>query len=129
MVVRYQRDRGRGAGLVDPSENAWTKSLFDKNLGVGSTPDEREKVANVLGFNTLFASVTAEGIWEILSDVPIVYAGRWAGRTFGHLVVLVGISETRLAINNPATGIESVDYNYFVGQVLQQTEERPLMYP
>jgi ABC-type bacteriocin/lantibiotic exporter with double-glycine peptidase domain len=129
MVVAYQRGRGQGAGLTDPSENVWTKSLYDANLGVGSTPDERQKVADVLGFQTLYASVTAEGIWEIMRDVPIVYAGRWAGRSFGHWVVMVGISQTSLAINNPATGLETVDYNHFVGQVLQQTAERPLIHP
>jgi hypothetical protein len=129
MVVKYQRDHGRGAGLIDPSENAWTKSIYDANLGIGSTPAERQKVADVLGFRTLFASVSAEGIWEIMTDVPIVYAGRWAGRSFGHWVVMVGISQTTLAINNPASGMETVDYNYFVGQLLQQTEERPLIFP
>ena len=120
---------GRGADLVDPSENTWTKSIYDANQGIGSTPDEREKVARVLGFRTLFASVNADGIWEILRDVPIVYAGRWAGRSFGHWVVMVGISGTTLAINNPAAGMETVDYNYFVGQVLEQTAERPLIFP
>ena len=129
MVVKYQRDQGRGADLVDPSENTWTKSIYDANQGIGSTPDEREKVARVLGFRTLFASVNADGIWEILRDVPIVYAGRWAGRSFGHWVVMVGISGTTLAINNPAAEMETVDYNYFVGQVLEQTAERPLIFP
>ena len=42
---------------------------------------------------------------------------------------MVGLSENDLAINNPATGLETYDYNYFVGQYLQQTDERPVIFP
>ena len=129
MVVTYERRRGRGTGLKDPSEVPWIKAIYDANNGIGATPDEREKVARALGFQVLFASMSADGIWDILRNVPIIYAGRWPGRSFGHFVVLVGISETRLAINNPATGMETCDYNWFAGQMLLQTEERPLIYP
>jgi ABC-type bacteriocin/lantibiotic exporter with double-glycine peptidase domain len=129
MVVTYQRGRGQGGSLVDPSENAWTQSLYDQNVGVGRTPDEREQVANALGFQTLFASVNTDGIWQLLLNAPVIYAGHWPGRTFGHWVVMVGISGKTLAINNPATSMETYDYNDFVGNVLQQSGDRPLIFP
>ena len=66
MVVAYERGRGGDAGLKDPSEVAWIKSIYDGNKGIGSTKDEREKVAKALGFETLFASVSVEGIWDML---------------------------------------------------------------
>jgi len=129
MVVGYQRSRGLGGGLVDPSENAWTQSLYDANQGVGATPTEREQVATILGFQVLYACLNTDGIADILTNAPIIYAGQWPGRSSGHWVVMVGLSENDLAINNPATGLETYDYNYFVGQYLQQTEERPVMFP
>lgn len=129
MVVAYERGRGRALGLKDPSEVAWIKSIYDANQGIGATPNERERVAAALGFQTLFASMSADGIWEILRNVPTVYAGRWPGRSSGHFVVIVGISDNMIAINNPATGMETYDYNWFAGQMLLQTEERPLIYP
>jgi ABC-type bacteriocin/lantibiotic exporter with double-glycine peptidase domain len=129
MVVAYERGRGRGGALKDPSEVGWIKAIYDGNKGIGATSDEREMVAKALGFQVMFASMSADGIWDILQNVPIIYAGRWPGRSFGHFVVLVGISETKIAINNPATAMETYDYNWFAGQMLLQTEERPLIYP
>jgi ABC-type bacteriocin/lantibiotic exporter with double-glycine peptidase domain len=129
MVVAYERGRGGDAGLKDPSEVAWIKSIYDGNKGIGSTKDEREKVAKALGFETLFASVSVEGIWDMLRSVPLIYAGRWPGGSFGHFVVIVGISDTRIVINNPASGMEDYDYNWFASEWLLQTAERPLIYP
>lgn len=129
MVVAYERGRGRGGSLKDPSESPWLQSVYEANQGIGSTPDERQRAAETLGFETLFASMSADGIWSLLRDVPIIYAGRWPGRSFGHWVVIVGISETRVAINNPASGMETYDYNHFVTHVLEQTAERPLIFP
>jgi ABC-type bacteriocin/lantibiotic exporter with double-glycine peptidase domain len=130
MVVQYQRNRGQGGSLVDPSENTWTQSLYDNNLGVGATPDEREKVALTLGFQVLYASVNADGLAGLLTNAPIVYAGHWPGRSFGHWVVIVGLSGSQIAINNPASGaLETYDYNYFMGQYLLQSAERPLIFP
>jgi hypothetical protein len=80
MVVAYERDRGRGAESKDPSEVAWIKSIYDANQGIGATPDERENVARALGFQPLFASLSAEGVWEILLFVPIIYAESWLGK-------------------------------------------------
>ena len=128
MVVAYERGRGNRT-LKDPSEVPWVKAIYDANQGIGSTDDERERVAWALGFEALFASLSAEGVWQIMRNVPIIYAGRWPGKNFGHWVVLVGISETKLAINNPASGMELYDYNWFASEMLQQTAERPLVYP
>ena len=61
MVVSYFRRKGQRSDLIDPSENATTKALFEANNGIGATdPDEREKVATALGFTVYFASVTKE---------------------------------------------------------------------
>jgi ABC-type bacteriocin/lantibiotic exporter with double-glycine peptidase domain len=129
MVVAYQRRRNRGGELKNPSEVKWIKDIYDANHGISATIDEREKVARALGFRVLNASMSAEGIWEILQDVPIIYAGHWPGRSSGHFVVLVGISGKKLAINNPASGMETCDYYRFAGKVLLQSAERPLIYP
>ena len=130
MVVQYQRNRGQGGSLVDPSENTWTQSLYDNNQGVGATPDEREKVALTLGFRVLYESVDADGLADLLTNAPIVYAGHWPGHSFGHWVVIVGLSGSQIVINNPASGaLESYDYNYFMGQYLLQSSERPLIFP
>jgi Papain-like cysteine protease AvrRpt2 len=72
--------------------------------------------------------MTNEGMWKLLNRGPVIYAGKWPGQLSGHWVVIVGISGTTLAINNPASGLQSWDYNYFMGQYLNQTADRPLVY-
>jgi hypothetical protein len=124
MVVRYYRNRGRVAGLKDPSEDHETQQLYLNNTGIS----DRERIVNKLGFATLHMSLTKEGMWEMLNKGPVIYAGHWPGLESGHWVVLVGISENTLAINNPATGFTTWDYNQFMGQYLLQTSDRPLIY-
>jgi ABC-type bacteriocin/lantibiotic exporter with double-glycine peptidase domain len=129
MVVSYYRRRSMRSELKDPSEVASVKAIYDANQGIGSgEADERERVARLLGFNVLYASVMNEGIWEMLHNGPIIYAGAWPGETYGHWVVITGISENTVYINNPSTGAESYSYDYFVSQILLQTAERPLIY-
>ena len=129
MVVQYQRKRGRATGLKDPSEVAWVKAIYDANNGIGATSDEREKVATALGFKTSFSSMSADGIWEILQRAPIIYAGHWPNIASGHFVVITGISENTVSINNPASGRQTYDYNWLAGLLLKQTAERPLIFP
>jgi hypothetical protein len=105
-----------------------TRRIYEQDEGIGRTPDEREQIARRLGFTAGYISLTAEGMWELLHDGPVIYAGRWPRLQSGHWVVIVGISETVLAINNPAVGLQTWDYNYFMGQYLLQTAERPLIY-
>lgn len=124
MVVKYYRDRGMGFGLIDPSEDAETQALYTANTGI----TERERIARKLGFSVLYASLTNEGMWEMLRAGPVIYAGAWPGQLSGHWVVIVGISDDRLAINNPAVGLQNWDYNFFMSQYLLQTAERPLIY-
>ena len=129
MVVQYFRRKGQRPYLIDPSENATSKAIYDANNGIGATdPDERKKVALALGFTVFYASVTNEGMWELLNDGPVIYAGAWAGQTSGHWIVIKGISDTEIIINNPLSGTETYDYNYFVSQYLLQTQERPLIH-
>lgn len=129
MVKRYETSRQRGSQLKDPADVPWIKAIFDANHGIGTVLDEREKVALALGYELVFASLTAGALWNILRDVPVIYAGQWPGQPSGHYVVLTGISEDQLQINNPATGHECYSYEWFVGWVLQQTAERPLVHP
>lgn len=131
MVVRYYRGRGLGAKLKDPSEDQETQQLYLSNTGIGggvNRSSERERIANKLGFAALYASLTEQGMWEMLLKGPVIYAGRWPGLSSGHWVVITGISENRLAINNPASGQTIWDYSEFMGRYLLQTAERPLIY-
>jgi hypothetical protein len=43
-------------------------------------------------------------MWNLLHNGPIIYAGQWPGLLSGHWVVIVGISETLLSINDPGLG-------------------------
>lgn len=124
MVVKYWRDRGMGQGLVDPSEEPETVALYNANKGIS----DRERIARKLGFTVLYASMSDEGMWDLLHQGPVIYAGAWPGRLSGHWVVIVGISDQTLAINNPARGMQTWDYNFFMSQYLLQTAERPLIY-
>ena len=128
MTVRYYRQQGYRPGLTDPSENETTKAIYDANQGIGSgDATERERIARLLGFDVLYASLNPEGMWNLLQDGPVIYAGAWPGVTYGHWVVITGISEDSLSINNPAQGRQTFDYNSFMGQFLLQTAERPLV--
>lgn len=131
MVVRYYRRRGMGARLRDPSEDPETQQLYANDVGIGGGPNpstERERIANRLGFAALYMSLTKEGMWKMLEKGPVIYAGRWPGLSSGHWVVIVGISEDTLAINDPASGLVNWNYNQFMGQYLVQTSARPLIY-
>jgi hypothetical protein len=124
MVVKYWRDRGMGQGLIDPSEDAETLALYNANTGIS----DRERIAKKLGFEVLYASLTNEGMWDMLKKGPVIYAGAWPGKLSGHWVVIVGITDTQLVINNPAVGMQTWDYDFFMSQYLLQTAERPLVY-
>lgn len=124
MVVKYYRDRGRGSGLVDPSEDPETQALYESNTGIS----ERERIARKLGFSVLHASLSNEGMWDMLKSGPLIYAGAWPGQLSGHWVVIAGLSDNNLAINNPAAGMQTWNYDYFMSQYLIQTAQRPLIY-
>jgi hypothetical protein len=124
MVVKYWRDKGLGDGLIDPSEDPETVILFGANKGIG----DRERIARKLGFTVLYASLSNEGMWDLLKKGPVIYAGAWPGQLSGHWVVIVGISDNDLIINDPLTGMRTWDYDLFMSQILLQTAERPLIY-
>ena len=46
----------------------------------------------------------------------------------GHWVVIVGISDDKLTINDPLSGMRTWDCDFFMSQYLIQTAERPLIY-
>lgn len=124
MVVKYWRDRGQGAGLVDPSEDTETAAMYAANKGIS----DRERIARKLGLHALYASMSNEGMWDLLKGGPVIYTGAWPGQLSGHWVVIVGISDNELAINDPASGLRTWDYEFFMSQYLLQTAERPLIY-
>jgi hypothetical protein len=124
MVVGYYRQRGLGRGLKDPSEDPETAEMYRKNEGVS----DRERIARKLGFSVLYQSLTETGMWEMLKKGPVIYAGQWPGQLSGHWVVITGISGNELTINDPWYGPKTWDYKFFMGQVLLQTAERPLIY-
>jgi ABC-type bacteriocin/lantibiotic exporter with double-glycine peptidase domain len=131
MVVGYERSRNRGDGLRHPSENSRAQAIYDANSGIGKDSTEREVVARALGFDCIYASMSADGMTDLLSYAPVIYAGHWPGKTFGHWVVLVGMSGMDLTINNPDpdTGRHTMDYDRFAGEYLLQSAERPLIVP
>lgn len=124
MVVAYWRNRGLGQGLIDPSEDPETIALYNANTGI----TDRERIARKLGFTVLYASLTDEGMWDLLKKGPVIYAGAWPGQLSGHWVVIVGITDNQLVINNPLVGMQTWDYDFFMSQFLIQTAERPLVY-
>jgi hypothetical protein len=124
MVVKYYRDKGQGAGLIDPSEDSETVALYNANKGI----TDRERIARKLGFTVLYASLSNEGMWDMIKSGPLIYAGAWPGVLSGHWVVIVGISDNNLTINNPAAGMQTWDYDFFMSKYLLQTAERPLIY-
>ncbi len=129
MVVKYYRGRSKGSKLIDPSEDTETQHIYEANQGIGGGgPDERERIARKLGFTVGYVSLTNEGMWELLGSGPVIYAGKWPGKLSGHWIVIVGVSDKTLAINNPAVGLETWDYDFFMGKYLLQTAERPLVY-
>lgn len=131
MVVAYERSRNRGQGLTDPGDNEYSRTLFLENKGLGANgPAERENVAADLGFVCDYMSATADGMLGLLALAPVIYAGRWAHKPSGHWVVLVGLSENTLVINDPwLTERQTMDYDQFMGRHLRQTAERPLIHP
>jgi hypothetical protein len=124
MVVSYYRQRGGGRGLKDPSEDPETQNMYVNNLGI----TDRERIARKLGFSVLYESLTEAGMWKMLKNGPVIYAGAWPGTLSGHWVVIVGISGNKLAINDPWSGPKTWDYKFFMENVLRQTAERPLIY-
>jgi hypothetical protein len=132
MVVRYARFRPGGSGLRDPADVEETRKMYEANQGIGTGPDvggvqERERIARLLGFAVLYASLTEEGLWEVVRANPVIYAGRWPGQASGHFVVITGISMDTIAVNNPAVGAQTFNYRNFVNTYLLQTAERPLI--
>ena len=89
--------QGLGGGLIDPSEDAETVALYNADTGI----TDRERIARKLGFTVLHASLTNEGMWDLLKKGPVIYVGAWPGQLSGHWVVIVGISDNQLVINNP----------------------------
>jgi ABC-type bacteriocin/lantibiotic exporter with double-glycine peptidase domain len=131
MVVRYYRSRNMGSRLRDPSEDPEVHRLYTENIGIGGGANpavERERIASKLGFASLYMSLTKEGMWQMLEKGPAIYAGRWPGLSSGHWVVIVGISDNTLAINDPGSGLVSWNYDRFMGEYLLQTASRPLIY-
>ena len=122
MVVAYEKSRGN-TSLIDPSKDPEASQIFTSNQGIGRTPGEREKIARKLGFNVGYVSLSSDGMWEMLGRGPVIYAGYWPGQQSGHWIVIKGISDQSLSINNPAAGPQIWDYNYFMGQYLLQSAD------
>ena len=101
MVVGYERSRDSSCRLLHPSENGFAQSLYDANQGIGKDATEREVVARALGFDCIYASMSTEGMLDLLGYAPVIYAGHWPGKPFGHWVVLIGIAGARTWIRKP----------------------------
>lgn len=133
IVVRYCRGRGSGGGLRDPSEVAETQQMYLSDQGIGAGPEvggvpERERIANLLGFSVVYASLTEEGLWDLIRANPVIYSGQWIGEDSGHWVVFNGISMDTISVTDPAAGRENWNYQQFVTNYLVQTADRPFIH-
>jgi ABC-type bacteriocin/lantibiotic exporter with double-glycine peptidase domain len=130
MVISYFRGGGlpfpRGR-LTDPSEDAETRRLYQADRGISWTSTTR--IARRLGFKTLAACLTPEGMADVLiQHGPVIYGGQWPGATSGHWVVITGISGNTLSINDPAAGPVTWDYETFLGSYLLEQADQPLIH-
>ncbi len=89
---------------------------------------ERERIANLLGFPVVYASLTEEGLWELVRANPLIYLGRWLGGVSGRWIVINGISMDTISITDPSVGRENWNYRRFVTNYLLQTCDRPLIH-
>jgi hypothetical protein len=130
MIVAYMRSINRGGDLKDPSEVAWVQAIFNANRGLGTDdPEERGRVAAALNFATVYATLTSDGLADLLQAAPIMYDGRWVGGNSGHAVVLAGMSGEDMIYVDPATGVSRMNWNRFVSRELEPTRSRPLAHP
>lgn len=118
MMVDYYRARGRGHGLVHPSEDAETETMYrnDSLLPWGDS----ERIARKLGFAVESVSVTPAGLWHLLRNGPVIYAGQWAGGVNGHWVIINGISGQTISVVDPAYGPLSLDYEGLTSRLRQR---------
>ncbi len=134
MVVSYYRDQSLGRLLRDPSEDRETQGLYTSNQGVSDPVaiygTERERIAKKLGFSVLYASMTQQGMEDLLSHSPVIYDGYWPSNpSTAHAIVIIGIDGDTLTINDPADGRRhTFNYNQFMGQYLLNFGEAPLIY-
>jgi hypothetical protein len=130
MVVSYFDNGGHptpNGPLTDPACDPETKKLFDDDHGIPFVQTTR--IVTKLGFQTLPASLTPQGMADLLvQHGPVIYGGQWPGSVNGHWVVITGISGNSLMINDPWSGPVTWDYNQFFGAVLLQEVNQPLIF-
>ncbi len=126
MVVAYYRRIGRGGRLVDPYENPETYERCRQNQG-GYVGTELDRVARMLGFHTLYLCFSETGMANILTNGPAIYTGVWMNQNASHAVVLIGMYDNWIYVNDPWFGQQRVDYNWFISNVLNESAYFPLI--
>jgi hypothetical protein len=132
MVTRWARAVGKSPGLKDPADDPVLKGLYMLDWGLPFADSERS--AKRLGYNSYSQSPNLNGLHELLLYSPVLYAGEWTSQagdtnTAGHWVVITGLAESRISVNDPMYGRMFYEWSAFFGGDLQLTAEQPLYYP
>lgn len=131
MVTRYCRSTGKSLTLKDPAEDPVLKGWYILDAGLPFADSERH--AKRLGYSCSAQTPDLEGLNKLLLKSPVLYAGEWttpAGtqNTAGHWVVITGMSEKRISVNDPMYGRQFFDWEEFAGGDLVLNKEQPLYY-
>jgi len=128
MLVSYYRMHQKGFNLKDPAEDPGMQRKYNAGDNTGVTRVEREQIAASLGLTSGYVSVNSKDFWELLFQGPVIYAGQSPGQLSGHWVLITGISESFITINNPTAGQQKWDFSLFASRYHLQTNEHPLIY-
>lgn len=131
MMTRYCRATGKSLTLKDPADDAVLKGYFIYDKGLPFADSER--FAKSLGYSCAGESPDSEGITNLLLHSPVLYAGEWKKTgnitsAAGHWVIITGISEGRISLNDPMYGRQYFNWNEFAGGDLILNSDLPLFY-
>lgn len=131
MVTRYCRAVGKSPSLIDPADDPVLNGWFKVDFGLSFSDSVRYLTR--AGYACSPQSPDLEGLNKLLLNTPVIYAGEWqkkeANAVAGHWVVITGMSDTKISINDPRYGRMMYEFESFFGGDLQLTAEQPLFYP
>jgi hypothetical protein len=131
MIYQFWVNQGSAGNLQDPGNVDATFSMYQNNVPLRGA--QVPSIASALGYTYLYASLDADGLGTLMSKGPIMYLGINAltPNPAGHAVVLNGISNNLLAVIDPWDGQNYTfsDCDLFLGTVLPQSGQAPLVYP
>ncbi len=119
MLTLYHCNQGVSYGqLRDIETHANAMAIYTQNDG--TTTEEIEEIATDLGFSTLAATLTGDGLRELMEqNGPMMYCGYWPSGG-GHCVIITGTDGNYLSINDPWYGTRNNRYQKMASQILIQ---------